>query len=298
MLAREPALVAEARERARIAASADGDVEEAIPHPVAAHTLAKLRKSKPLGLGTVSANGVGVIKAEVSPASIDRLGLVLNRVVAAAAAQGFELVAKDAQAHFTNGADTLDFSISERTDRVKHGATEQELAKRAAWQAKQDRYLKTDPWSAMSFDWPIIPEWDYRPSGRLSIEFERVYVWGGDSPRRSFRDAKVQRLERMASDIAVGMAVLFAAKAAERERRAAEQVRADEARRRRELEARAKHIEERRGAAVGAILSELHDLKRLRVQLALLERQMEEAPTPGRIRPCRYRVVARPDRRT
>jgi len=280
VLAREPALVAEARERARIAASGDGDAEEAVPHPVVERTLAKLRKGKPLGLGTVSANGAGVVKADVAPPSIERLGLVLNRLVAAAAAQGFELVAKDAAAHFSNGADTLDFSISEGTDRVKHVATEEELAKRAAWQAKQDRYFKDDPWRAMSFDRPVIPEWDYRPSGRLSIEFERVCVWGGDSPRRSFRDAKVQRLEKMASDIAVGMAVLFAAKAAERERRAAEQVRADEARRRRELEARAKHIEERRGAAVGAILSELHDLERLRVQLALLERQMEEAPTP------------------
>jgi hypothetical protein len=279
VLAREPALVAEARERARIAASADGDAGEAIPRPVVVHTLAKLRKGKPLGLGTVSANGAGVVKAEVAPASIDRLGLVLNRLVAAAAAQGFELVAKDAAAHFSNGADTLDFSISEGADRVKHVATEEELAKQAAWQAKQDRYFKTDPWRAMSFDRPVIPEWDYRPSGRLSIEFERVYVWGGYSPRRSFRDAKVQRLEKMASDIAVGMAVLFAAKAAERERRAAEQARADEARRRRELEARAKHIEERRGAAVGAILSELHDLERLRVQLELLERQVEEAPT-------------------
>lgn len=40
-----------------------------------------------------------------------------------------------------------------------------------------------------------------------------VYIYGGgSSPRRSFRDAKVQRLENMASDIAVGLAVLAAAK--------------------------------------------------------------------------------------
>jgi hypothetical protein len=32
------------------------------------------------------------------------------------------------------------------------------------------------------------------------------------SPRRSFKDAKVQRIENMASDIAVGIAVLAAAK--------------------------------------------------------------------------------------
>ncbi len=278
-LAREPALVAEARELARIAASADAQSEEVAAHPIVERTLSKLRKAKPLGLGTVSSGGAGLIKADVAPDSIDRLGLVLNRLAAAAAAQGLELIAKDAAAHFSNGTDTLDFSVSESTDRVKHVATEEELAAQAAWRVKRDRFFKDEPWR-VNLDRPVIPEWDYPLSGRLSIEFERVYVWGGDSPRRSFRDAKVQRLEKMASDIAVGMAVLLAAKAAERERRAAEQLRADEARKKRELEERAKHIEERRGAAVADLLSELQELERLRTQLALLERQMETAATP------------------
>jgi hypothetical protein len=53
-------------------------------------------------------------------------------------------------------------------------------------------------------------------------------------PRRSFRDAKVQRLENMASDIAVGLAVLAAAKTEQRLKREGEQRRIEDERRRRE----------------------------------------------------------------
>jgi hypothetical protein len=78
----------------------------------------------------------------------------------------------------------------------------------------------------------------YHPIGQLSFEFEQVYVFRGSAPRRSFRDAKVQRLENMASDIAVGLAVLAAAKTEERLRREVEQRRIEEERRRRELAVR------------------------------------------------------------
>lgn len=91
------------------------------------------------------------------------------------------------------------------------------------------------------FDKPQFHEWDYHPTGQLSFELEQVYVFGrGSSPRRSFRDAKVQRLENMASDIAVGLAVLAAAKTEQRLKREAEQRRIEEERRRHELAARIK----------------------------------------------------------
>lgn len=63
---------------------------------------------------------------------------------------------------------------------------------------------------------PRFPDWDYHPTGQLSLEFESVYLFGGTAPRRSFRDAKIQRLETMASEIAVSLAVLAAAKTQQR----------------------------------------------------------------------------------
>jgi hypothetical protein len=98
----------------------------------------------------------------------------------------------------------------------------------------------------------------------LSFELEHVYVPGGASPRRSFRDAKIQRLETIASDIALGVAVLAAAKTAQRLRREEEQRQIEDARQRREVAARRAHIQERRTTELGALLAELDELDRLR----------------------------------
>lgn len=100
------------------------------------------------------------------------------------------------------------------------------------------------------------------------------------APRRSFRDAKIQRLENMASEIAVGLAVLAAAKTEQRLRREAEQRRAEEERQRRELAARIKHIEDRRIAGLGAILAELDELDRLRRLIGMLTAEVQAGPTP------------------
>ena len=74
----------------------------------------------------------------------------------------------------------------------------------------------------------------------------------------------------MASDIAVGLAVLAAAKTEDRLRREAEQRRIEEERRRRELAARVKHVEDRRTAGQAAVLAELAELDRLRRLIAML----------------------------
>lgn len=84
-----------------------------------------------------------------------------------------------------------------------------------------------------------------RVSSRSS---EQAYGLGGKAPRRSFRDAKIQRLENTASETGVGLAVLTSAKTEQRLKRDAEQRRAEEERQRRERAARIKHIEDRRTA--------------------------------------------------
>jgi hypothetical protein len=63
-----------------------------------------------------------------------------------------------------------------------------------------------------------FPEWEFHRTGQLSFRLKRLYLWGG-SPRRWFRDTKIQRLEARATDIAVGMAMLAAAIKKDRLRR-------------------------------------------------------------------------------
>lgn len=174
----------------------------------------------------------------------------------------------------------LAFSITETVRREKHVLTDAERAKEEAWQRKRDRASGRNSWDDVFFDRLRFPDWDFHPTGQLSFELEQVYVFGGgSSPRRSFRDAKVQRLENMASDIAVGLAVLAAAKTEQRLKREAEQRRIEEGRRRHELAARIKHIEDRRTAGLGAILVELAELDRLRSLIAVLMAEIPTEPT-------------------
>lgn len=276
---REPVFAAAARERARRLVAEDGEAATA-SHPIVDRTLAKLRGARISAWGTVATSAQGLIKAQVAPENIERLGLLLNRIMAAAAVQGFLLVATGASARFSDGTDTIGFSISEVMERDKHIPTEAEQAKHATWLRRRERAMKVHSWQTLEYDRPKIPEWDERLSGRLSIELEHVFVWGANSPRRTYRDGKVQRLENMVSDIAVAISVLAAAKAEERLRRAREQERHEEQRRLRELGARAKHIEDRRTAALAIILSDLQEIDQLRARLALLASEMSGDVTP------------------
>lgn len=198
----------------------------------------------------------------------------------AASLQGFQLVGGEGAAHFKSETEVIGFSISELVKREKHVLTEAERTKEEAWQRKRDLAARRNAWDAVFLDRPRFPEWDYHPTGQLSFEFEQLYLFGGTAPRRSFRDAKIQRLENMASEIAVGLAILAAAKTEQRLKRETEQRKAEEERQRRELAARVKHIEDRRTAGLGAILAELDELDRLRRLIAMLTAEVPAEPMP------------------
>lgn len=257
------------REEARVRASS-APRANIQPSPLIERTIAKLRKAKLGPNGLVSVEGNGLIKCAVAPGSIERLAVILNEVVATSAQQGFDLAAEGEEARFVSDAERVSFSVTEVVKRVKHELTDKELAEEERWTRKRERASLRNEWSEIFFSRPQFPEWDYLPTGQLSFELEHVYVWNGQSPRRSFRDGKVQRLEAMASDIAVGLAVLAAAKTAHRLRQEAEQGRIKEERRLRELELRSRHIEERRTDALQAILAEVEKIERFRRLLETL----------------------------
>ncbi|MCC6981764.1 MAG: hypothetical protein IT535_00700 [Bauldia sp.] len=226
--------------------------------------MAKLRKAKPSEIGVVTVDGGGIIKCTVTPSSVDRLEAILPPIIQAASLQGFELVAGEGPAQFKSAKEVVGFSISETAKRESHVVTDAERAKEEEWQRKRDRAARRNSWDSIFFDRPRFPEWDYHPTGHLSFELEHVYLWQGGSPRRSFRDAKTQRLEKMAGEIAVGLAVLAAAKTEQRLEQEAWHQAYEEEKRRRELADRIKHIEERLVAGLRAILNELDELDRLR----------------------------------
>lgn len=254
--------LAEVRDAARVRACSAPLTSE--PHPIIENTIAKLRKASPVkGEILITTSGAGLITCSIGPNSVDRLEVILSHLVAATAAQGFSLVAAKGGAEFRNDDESMSFSITEVVARTKHTLTEAEASKLQAWEKKREARLRRDPWS-FEFDRPSFPEWDYACIGRLKLEFETIYVQGGRSPRRSFSDAKIQRLEDLAGDMAVGLAVLAAAKTEERRRHAAREKAYEEAVRLRQRALRDKHIAERRERALDQILAELGHLRHLR----------------------------------
>jgi hypothetical protein len=269
----EPEVIATARENARLLASSI-NADAVLPaNPIVDRTIAQLRKAKPsLINGLVTVEGLNVIKVSVALASIDRLELVLNRIVAAADALGIKLARGEKTAAFTCDGEVIGFSISEGVRREKHVLTEKEIAEdEAARKRRERRWKNPNSWDDMDFSTSFLrrPEWDYHPTGQLAFELEQSYLLGG-SPRRSFKDAKIQRIENMASDIAVGIAVLAAAKKDDRAKREEQARQEAEARRQRELALRRDHIAERRGKALDEVLDEMASLDRLRRLVANL----------------------------
>lgn len=263
----EPEVIAAARETARLLASSI-DADAVLPaNPIVDRTISQLRKAKPSSInGLVTIEGLNVIKASVAPASIDRLELALSRIVAAADALGIKLARGEKTAAFTCDGEVIGFSISEGVRREKHVLTQKEIAEdEAARKRRERRWKNPNSWDDMDFSTSFLrrPEWDYHPTGQLAFELDQSYLLGS-RPRRSFKDAKIQRIENMAIDIAVGIAVLAAGKKDDRAKREEQARQREEERRLRELTLRRDHIAERRGKALDEVLEELAALDRLR----------------------------------
>lgn len=258
--------LAEVRDTARVRASSAPAASER--HPIVEKSIAKLRTgSPPKGETLVSTSGSGLITCSIGVDSVDRLETILTNLVAATTAQGFSLVATEKGAAFKTEDECLAFSITEVVARTRHVLTEAEASKLEAWEKKQEARQRRNSWSSFGFGRPMFPEWDHTCTGRLKLEFETVYIQAARSPRRSFSDAKIQRLEEMSGEIAVGLAVLAAAKSEENRRREEQERSYEEEHRRREDVLRAKHIAERRSGTLDEILAELSNLRNLRVLL-------------------------------
>lgn len=270
--------LASAREKARVLASSGTVSSAAAMHPAINRTLSGLRKAKPSAQGLVSTERSDQIRCTVSPTSIIRLADFLPALLSAAAVQGFDLETAEGGLRFRSATETVTVSISEALDRTPHLKTDAETAKELAWTKRREESRRRNSWSFLVDDRPVFPEWDYSPSGKLGLELEQVWTRARTGPRRSFKDGKTQTLESMVADIAVGLAVLATAKTEERLRQEAWKRDYQEEQARREREARAAWVDERRRGALDAILADMESLDRMRRLMAGLRSEHASQP--------------------
>lgn len=275
----ESELIAQAREAARIAAS-HVEAEALSPsHPIVQRTLDRLRRAKASELnGLVTIDGRGLISLSVAVASAERLETMLNQLAEVAAPMGAKLVATEQGAAFEYDGEIVNFNVAEGVRREPHVLTEKEEAEDTARRNRWTKRRSGNAWDEVidGFSYLHRPKWDYHPTGALTFEFEDRYLRGG-TPRRAFRDAKVQRLEKMAAEIAVGIVVIAAAIKNDRVVREEETRKERERKQERERVLRGKHIQERREKALDALLGEIADLERLRGLVASLRMQYSDA---------------------
>lgn len=227
---------------------------------------------KPGNTGLVSLSSDGHVQLEIAPGSIDRAERCLLQIVAAAKAQGFELSAKASKAAFTNGSVAIPFAIKEGYKRIKHVLTAEEIAEDERRQRRRSRDWSRSDWTPHSFSFGR-PEWDYVPTGQLAFEFD-IYLRYASQVRRAFKDAKLQRLENLAPDIAVGFAVLAAAKAEDDQKAEEARQREEEAKRRRIEAQRLAYIAERRDKVLEDVLARLERRDRLAAFVTRLEEEL------------------------
>lgn len=243
-----------AKSAQKIATSSEGVAEPVQPKASAKvrATLAALRQAKPNLQGLVEIKEPGLIQCSVAKNSIPRLVTILPQLEAMAKIQGFSLTDDDKPCRFSNGEQSVTFMVNETFRREKHEPTQKEQAALAAW----ERRSKSHNWVYLANDpYPRPPDWDYSPTGELSIDLEAVWSYHHSMPRRAFKDGKRQRLEEMVAKVAIGIVIVAEAKA-ERQRREEEQARAQEMHRRlREREERRKRLDEQRNSELNALIA-------------------------------------------
>lgn len=181
-------------------------------HPAITATAKRLRTQKPDKDGVVSAALAGCCGVDIGSAHIERAIRILDTLARAFAAQGVELVPNVSAMVITSNGEKITFRLKEYVRRDKHVPTPDEL------EAEERRRKRL----AITWDSPYgraYPEWDFVRTGQLSLEIENQYVVG---LRRTWKDGKHQRLEKLVGEIVAGIlayAVALQLRAEEQARR-------------------------------------------------------------------------------
>lgn len=200
------------------------------PHPLVAQTVAALRRAKPDEQGYLRPKTTSWLAVRVTLDSADRAMCILDALLKALDARGYATTirAGDQPATIVRiREEELSIAIEERIKRVERTPP-----------ARPGRHGST--WA--------YPQYDWEATGQLALKIENT--WGSDV-RQTWSDAKQQRLEGCLNSFTVGLvkaaegnkAQRLEREARERERRAAEERRLLDIRRREEEASRVRALD-------------------------------------------------------
>lgn len=165
------------------------------PHPIVRAAAKRLKQrdgwSDTKGLRSAPDE---VLNIEVTKTSLDRALLVADTLIKVLAMQGIStsIDAESKATYFEVQGTLVSFTLTEHVSRSVHEMTPAE--KRA-----RDRYWNSSNLGAGLMNYPSIPQYDYHPTGRLTLTLGR---W----PSRSWRDTDKSQLESRLDQVIAGLA--------------------------------------------------------------------------------------------
>jgi len=244
------------RQSTRLPATAtevsDGpDSIKAEPHPLLMDTRTKLQSPPVAGLAR--SGGKGAFSVTVSPELVPSALRVLESLLRAIEAHGWSAKRSEKGLQLCPDDEAVGFTLSEQTDRVRHKITDAEREAQSRFEIKRAAAARQGDWFGAGNP-PQIPDWDYRPTGCLVLQFDQnPMAFGAASGlRRTFSESRSRRLDDQIDRIIEALAARAAAEKeirrihAEREAKWAEEAaRRKEAERRQRLEAKRQEFLER-----------------------------------------------------
>jgi hypothetical protein len=242
-------------------------------HPVIQAASRALRTGKPGDDGLIHAAGDGHCGVALGKASVERAICFLDTLLRYLSEEGLRAQALGRAVRVELAKDSLDFTIVERTKRVKHIPTSEETAAEQRRLKRRRQYWDSPRLSDdLDFDFtrPAYPEFDVICTGELVCQVQGF----SEGIRRSWGDGKTQTLETMIDDIVAGFKILLAARKVQREKWEERQRQQDELKRRHEMARGRKERDKQRLEFLQLVLSRQDEASRLRTLV-------ESIPTLG-----------------